>query len=115
MFGFGNRKERVTTVTKVTVRVACTINLGNFQNWKQDITAEVEIGSDDDVKKVIKDTQLMLCKSLINQEQAILVCCKVASYHIQRPLPPCQECDGSWWGFFIEEKHSQGEYYERER
>jgi len=69
-------KRKEPKITKIIVRCGNQVNLGNFNLWKGDITAEVEITEGEDVAAVIKATQLKLCKALINKENATLVCDK---------------------------------------
>ncbi len=67
------KKPRLPKITQLTIRLGNQVNLGNFNLFKQDITAVVEVGEDDDVEEVIRATKVRLAKSLINKETATQV------------------------------------------
>ena len=66
-------KRKEPKITKIIVRCGNQVNLGAYNLWKGDITAEVEITEGEDVAAVIKATQLKLCKALINKETATAI------------------------------------------
>jgi hypothetical protein len=69
------QKKIEPKIKKLIVRVGNQINLGSYNLWKQDLTAEVEI-EEGDATATIRATQIMLCRSLISKTVAELVCDK---------------------------------------